>query len=50
MKQEENINKNNINVKDNDIDNLKDQRDIIKQIEKELNLSMNQMNELAGKL
>jgi len=50
LKQEENINKNNINVKDNDIDNLKDQRDIIKQIEKELNLSMNQMNELAGKL
>ncbi len=30
------------------MDNLKDQRDIMEQLIEEMNLSMNQMNELAG--
>ena len=42
-------NKENIN-NDIDIDNSKEQRDIMQQMEEEMNLSMNQMNELAGNI
>ena len=40
---------NNNNIKNNiEFDDLKAQRDIMEQMEEEMNLSMNQMNELAG--
>ena len=43
------ININNNNNKNNiEFDDLKAQRDIMEQMEEEMNLSMNQMNELAG--
>ena len=42
-------NNNNNNIKNNiEFDDLKAQRDIMEQMEEEMNLSMNQMNELAG--
>ena len=50
LEQEENNNNINIKNDNNDIDNLKDQRDIMEQMEEEMNISMNQMNELAGNL
>ena len=46
---ENNNNKNFIdNKNNNEFDDLKAQRDIMEQMEEEMNLSMNQMNELAG--
>ena len=48
LEQMENNNENINN--DNDIDNAKEQRDIMQQMEEEMNISMNQMNELAGNI
>ena len=48
--EEENIKNNNINNKENELNDLKAERDIMEQMEEEINLSMDQMNELAGNL
>ena len=50
LEEDNNMKDNKNNINDNDIDNIKDQRDIMEQMEEEMNLSMNQMNELAGNL